>query len=88
MVNVHAVVDSFDGGIGLGALMVAQTIKISTAARGMFLIPNWIGVKTKLATRYVANGTAPNSGTLPRNTRTNTNPKLIRMTGHSVENFD
>jgi hypothetical protein len=54
---------------------------MSTQARGTFRSPEKIGMKSKLATRLTANGTATFQGTLRRIAWTKTNPKLATMIG-------
>src|SRR3954454_16176318 len=65
-------------------IMVAHTNRISAAARGRFRIPNWIGVKIRLATRFMAKGKATSEPTLLRSVCTNTKPKLIRLIGYRI----
>src|SRR5271167_4789177 len=65
-------------------MIVGHTITMSTAARNTFRSPEKIGMKSRLAMRLMANGTATSRGTLPWNALTNTKPKLMRMIGYKI----
>jgi uncharacterized protein YbjT (DUF2867 family) len=62
-------------------MIVTHTIRMSAAASGTLRSPAKIGMNSRLATRFMANGRATFQPTLRRTACTNTNPKLTRMIG-------
>jgi hypothetical protein len=65
--------------------IVIRTIRITRDANGRLFKPNWTGVKTALAIRFMTNGSATNFGTWPWKTLTNTYPKLIAISMYSTD---
>ena len=62
-------------------MIVAHTISMSTADSGTFLSPEKNGMNKLFAIRLIAKGMAITEPTLPRKACTNTNPKLVTITG-------
>jgi len=54
---------------------------MSTVASGRLLNPNSMGVNSRFATRFTANGKATRRSSLPRNACVKTNPNVTKMMG-------